>query len=176
MLEDYDGPILGDEQEGGGQEEDCALDNNATVNKYYPNNQQKYDLLLTLEGKKKNVMKKIKSQLKKHRGIKWFLSNNVKMVKTSPDGDVESTPHFRSTCHTTTNPNNLENVYDEAVEKIKTSFLEYQREGSGWQLEQVMLSFFVPPIHSTIHSNTYLFIHVLIYQLIHILYAIQFQS
>ena len=54
MLEEYDGPLLGDEaedQEGGGQTEECALDNNATISKYHPNKREKYDLL-TLQGKK----------------------------------------------------------------------------------------------------------------------------
>ncbi|KAK3754326.1 hypothetical protein QZH41_017837, partial [Actinostola sp. cb2023] len=62
------------------------------------------------------------------------------MIKYSPDGeDQVSTPHFRSVCNTTTNPNTLEEDYNNAVEKIKSSFLEFQREGSGWQLSQEWL-------------------------------------
>jgi len=124
----------------GGGEVECALDDNATTFKYTPNKKEKYDLLLTLQGKKKNVLKQLKKQLEKHRGIKWFLCTKVEMIKSSPDGeDQVSTPHFRSVCHTTTHPNDLEKAYDEAVEKIKSSFLEFQREGSGWQLSQVII-------------------------------------
>ncbi|XP_031559527.1 zinc finger protein 350-like isoform X1 [Actinia tenebrosa] len=92
MYEEYDGPILGDddendEQHGGGPvDQECALNNSATKFKYNPNKREKYDLLLTLGGKKKTIMKQLQKQLKKHRGIKWFLCVQVKMMKSSPDG------------------------------------------------------------------------------------------
>jgi len=154
MGEDYDGPLLGQSQvgsvnqDGGGQDDieelsdvevECALDELAVRFRYHPNKQQKYDLLLTLQGKKKNITKQLGKELKKKKGIKWFICTKVKMVKTSPDGQVESTPHFRSLTITTTNDSELQQEYDKAVEKIKTSFLEYQREGSGWQLEMVRI-------------------------------------
>lgn len=107
--------------------------------KYKPHKREKYDLLLTLGGKKKTIIKQLKTQLQKRRGIKWFMCVKVKMVKTSPDGkDQTSEPHFRSVCMTAVNETEIEKNYDQAVEKIKNSFLEYQREGSGWRLEQVL--------------------------------------
>ncbi|KAK3718101.1 hypothetical protein QZH41_017198 [Actinostola sp. cb2023] len=270
MSKEYSGPLLGDDvlqevllgddvrqevlqdddvrQEGGGEvEEDCALDGNVSLLKFQPNKREKFDLQLTLEGKKKNIIKQLKTQRQKHRGIKWFLCVKVRMIKTSPDGDVESTPHFRSMCFTTVNetglidndwedyelgcqcvesdcqcnqqafldlhelehslterstttgsdtkgsyvtrvPYHLDkgrnpppppppfgpmneyilqvnltedhnpfefegynfnttsntkhpiiiSIYNQAVEKVKTTFLEYQREGSGWQLDKVL--------------------------------------
>ncbi|XP_031559528.1 zinc finger protein 766-like isoform X2 [Actinia tenebrosa] len=76
-----------DEQHGGGPvDQECALNNSATKFKYNPNKREKYDLLLTLGGKKKTIMKQLQKQLKKHRGIKWFLCVQVKMMKSSPDG------------------------------------------------------------------------------------------
>jgi hypothetical protein len=60
------------------------------------------------------------------------------MVKLTPDNVEEAAfPHFRSRCFTTLGVDELDRQYDEAVEKIKESFLEYQREGSVWQLEEV---------------------------------------
>jgi len=150
-MEEYEGPLFGDDvrqevlldddvrQEGGGEvEEDCALDGNVSLLKFQPNKREKFDLQLTLEGKKKNIIKQLRKQLDKHRGIKWFLCVKVRMIKTSPDGDVESTPHFRSMCFTTVNETELVKDYNQAVEKVKTTFLEYQREGSGWQLHKVL--------------------------------------
>lgn len=85
------------------------------------------------------ILKRLEKQLQKHRGIKWYLSSQLRMVKASPDGeDQVSTPHFRSVCQTTTYPTQLTKQYLEATEKIKKSFLEYQREGSGWQLDEVI--------------------------------------
>ena len=87
-------------------------------------------------------MKKLKKALEKSRGIKWFLCSKSLMVKSTPEGeDQTSTPHFRSTCITTTDPHTIQQQYEEAATKIKSSFLEYQREGSGWQLEEVRQSF-----------------------------------
>ena len=126
------------EQEGGGQETECALNGNATVHKYHPKKNEKYDLLLTLEGKKKSIVNKLEKELKKHRGIKWFLCTKVKIVKSSPEGQEQTlSPHFRSMCNKTTNAHDIEKAFEESVEKIKSSFLEYQREGSGWQLDEV---------------------------------------
>ena len=138
MLEPW--PMLGDDQDGGQiDQEECALGDNANVSKYNPNKTEKYDILLALQGKKRTIIKNLEKQLTKRGGIKWYLSAKVRMVKTSPDGDDQSSePHFRSKCNTTINTNDIEEMFDEGVEKIKSSFLEYQREGSGWQLETVL--------------------------------------
>ncbi|KAK3754329.1 hypothetical protein QZH41_017840 [Actinostola sp. cb2023] len=119
MHKEYSGPLLGDDvrqevllgddvrqevlqdddvrQEGDGEvEEDCALYGNVSLLKFQPNKREKFDLQLTLEGKKKNIIKQLKTQRQRHRGIKWFLCVKVRMIKTSPDGDVDSTPHFRT--------------------------------------------------------------------------------
>ena len=64
------------------------------------------------------------------------------MVRSSHEGGEQlATPHFRSKCNTLVNYSELEKTYDESVEKIKQSFLEYQREGSGFRLEEVSCCF-----------------------------------
>ena len=74
------------------------------------------------------------------KGLKWFITVQVKMIKFHPNAEDEiSTPYFRSTCLRLVNSNELPQQYDEAVAKIKQSFQEYQREGSGWQLDEVRL-------------------------------------
>ena len=107
----------------------CALDKNATTFKYSPNKKQKYDLLLTGQGKKKTVLKQLKNQLQKHRGVKWFICSKVKMVKSSPEGeDQVSTPH-----------------------------LEFQREGSGWQLSQVIIIIIIINFDTKLIVNDFFF-------------------
>ena len=60
------------------------------------------------------------------------------MVKYRPDGEDEfSTPHFRGNCQRLLNLNELSVQYQEYMEKVKDSFQQYQREGSGWQLQEV---------------------------------------
>ena len=110
-------------QEGGGDEtKECAIKEKATIFKYRPNQKEKNDLLLTLEGKKKMVVQRLEKELDKHRGVKWFLCYKVQLVRSNPDGeDQVSTPHFRSVCQTTTHPSEVTKQYDNAVEKIKKS-------------------------------------------------------
>lgn len=126
-------------QEGGGETKECAIKEKATIFNYKPNQKQKNDLLLTLKGKKDLVIKRLQNQIQRHRGIKWYLCSKVQLLKSNPDGtEQKSTPHFRSLCMTTTNPSELRDQYEDAVEKVKSSFLEYQKEGSGWQLDEVI--------------------------------------
>jgi len=64
------------------------------------------------------------------------------MVKYRPDGEDEfSMPRFRSNCQRLINLNELFVQYQECMEKVKESFHTYQREGSGWQLQEVSTTF-----------------------------------
>ncbi|KAK3738643.1 hypothetical protein QZH41_001793, partial [Actinostola sp. cb2023] len=60
------------------------------------------------------------------------LDGNVSLLKFQPN------KREKSMCFTTVNETELVKDYNEAVEKVKTTFLEYQREGSGWQLDKVL--------------------------------------
>lgn len=100
-----------------------------------PRLNEKYDLSIFLHGKKLQVLKHLEADLKVKKGITWFISVQVKMIKYRPDGkDDTATPHFRSSCQRLMNLNALDEQYHESVEKIKDSFQAYQRKGSGWQL------------------------------------------
>ena len=60
------------------------------------------------------------------------------MVKYRPDGEYEfSMPLFRGNCQRLVNLNELSVQYQECVKKVKESFQPYQREGSGWPLQEV---------------------------------------
>ena len=133
---------------------ESTIKEKATIFKYSPNQKQKNDLLLTLNGKKKMVVERLRKQFQQHKGIKWHLCSKVQLIKSNPDGeDQVSTPHFRSLSMTTTNPSEIAKQYDEAIEKIKSSFLEYQKEGSGWQLDEVSFEIFAILIN--LHSQNF---------------------
>ena len=103
-----------------------------------PRVNEKYDLFLFLHGNEANVFKTLEKEFKEKRGLKWFITVQVQMVKYRPDGEDEfSTPHFRSNCQRLINLNELFVQYQECMEKVKESFHTYQREGSGWQLQEV---------------------------------------
>jgi len=121
-------------------QEESALHRNATIYKYNPNKQEKHDVILTTQGKRKKSINQIKKQQRIHRGIKWFICVKVRMVKTTPEGQQEIDAHFRSMNFTTTNPNSVDEDYNRAIDKIKSSILEYQRLGSGWLIDEVSFS------------------------------------
>jgi 23S rRNA A1618 N6-methylase RlmF len=144
IADDGDGPSKKkqrkeNDQIGEGRvEETSALEGNLKTIKMKPNQSEKQDLMFCLERKKTSVLKILEKQLKEKKGVKWFVSVQVKMVKLTPDNEEKvAFPHFRSRCFTSLGVDELDRQYDEAVGKIKESFLEYQREGTGWQLEEV---------------------------------------
>ena len=80
----------------------------------------------------------MEKEYEEKKGLKWFTTVQVRMVKDRPDGEDEfSTPLFRSACQRLINLNELSVQYQECVDKVRGSFQEYEREGSGWQLQEV---------------------------------------
>ena len=138
--------ITSENQTGGGStasensDEDCqsALDGNLKSIQMKPRENEKYDLSIFLQGKRTNVLRNVERELKEKKGVKWFISVQVEMVKYNTElEDVISQPHFRSQCQRLLHVQDLPEQYLNCVEKVKESFEMYQREGSGWQLKQV---------------------------------------
>ena len=103
-------------------------------------NAEKYDLLVFLQGKQANVLQNLERELKERRGLKWFITVQARMVKyRAEESDQFTTPHFRSQCERLLNIDELSQQYQESIEKVKESFQSYQREGSGWQLQEVRI-------------------------------------
>ncbi|XP_028410570.1 uncharacterized protein LOC114533268 [Dendronephthya gigantea] len=92
-----------------------------------------------LRGKTKPILKHLSKELGKKRGIKWFVNVKVRFVKHKPDGeDLITEPHFRSLCMKTVNQHELSNQLDEAKQKIVQSLVLFQKEGSGWILDEIL--------------------------------------
>ena len=94
---------------------------------------------MLLHGKKKSLVNRLSQELKTKRGLKWFVSVQVKLMKPKADGSDEiSEPHFRSLCTTTFNHHEIEEQLGEASQKILSAFSTYQKEGSGWTLSEIL--------------------------------------
>lgn len=61
------------------------------------------------------------------------------MVKSTVEGEIQSSPHFRSLTVIATHSSTIDEDYKKAVDKIRTSFMEFMRDGSGWLLDEVCL-------------------------------------
>ena len=118
------------------REEACdevsALDNNLKVLKLYPRVSEKGICRLFLFRKIPSVLRNLERELRERQGIKYYLCCKVRLVKQQRDGEeVSSDAHFRSLSTPVTNIHELRQQVQEAIEKIKKSFLEYMKEGSG---------------------------------------------
>jgi len=115
-----------------------ALQNGLKTFTYKPRKTEQLDLKYCLQQKIKVLLNRLRQELEKRKGIKWYLSVKVKFTKPKSDGeDIISEPHFRSLCIPSVNSDELETQLKEANEKIHETMMAFQREGSGWLLDQV---------------------------------------
>ncbi len=104
-----------------------------------PRKDQKQDMSHFLRGKTKPILNHLSKELAEKRGIKWFISVKVRFVKPKPDGeDLVTEPHFRSLCMKTVDQHELHNQLEEAKQKITQSLVLFQKEGSGWVLDEIL--------------------------------------
>ena len=123
----------------GACDEVSALDDHLKVLKMHPRMRETHDLSLFLEGKTSSILKNLKRELNDRRGFKLYACMKVRMVNHKPECvDDFTESHFHSLTIRTTNVHELEEQVYTAKEKIKSSFIEYMREGSGLQLDEVL--------------------------------------
>ena len=104
-----------------------------------PRKDQKQDMSHFLRGKTKPILNHHSKELVEKRGIKWFINVKVRFTKPKPDGeDLATEPHFRSLCMKTVHQHELDNQIDEARQKITQSIVLFQKEGSGWVLDEIL--------------------------------------
>ena len=101
--------------------------------KFKPRIQEKHDLSKLLYAKKASLVNRLSQDLKTKRGLKWFMSVQVKLFKPKADGSDEiSEPHFRSLCKTTVNVHEIEEQLNEVNQTFLSAFTSYQKGGRGW--------------------------------------------
>ncbi|CAB4034552.1 Hypothetical predicted protein, partial [Paramuricea clavata] len=92
-----------------------------------------------LRGKSKSILIHPSKELEMNKGLKWLIGVKARFVKPKEDGeDLFSEPHFRSLCTTTVNAHNMEKQLQAACSKIMDSLAIYQKEGSGWILNEIL--------------------------------------
>ncbi|XP_028419265.1 PR domain zinc finger protein 10-like [Dendronephthya gigantea] len=104
-----------------------------------PRKDQKQDISHFLRGKTDSILNHLSKELVKQRGIKWFISIKVRFIKPKRDGeDVATEPHFRSHCMRTVSQHEIESQLTEAKQKTIQSLVLFQKEGSGWILDEIL--------------------------------------
>ena len=104
-----------------------------------PRKDQKQDMSHFLHGKTKPILNHLSNELVKKMGIKWFTSVKVRFIKPNPDDeDATTQTHFCSLCMKMVNQHELHNQLEEAKQKITQSLALFQKEGSGWVLDEIL--------------------------------------
>ena len=104
-----------------------------------PRKDQRHDMSQFMRVKSKPILIHLSKELEMKKGLKWFISVKARFLKPKVDGeDLFSEPHFRSLCATTVDVHDMEKQLQEACSKIIDSLAIYQKEGSGWVLDEIL--------------------------------------
>ena len=116
-----------------------ALKGSLTIKELEPLPANKQDLLMFLKDTKHEIENYLVEKVLDKRGIKWSLTATIRFKKCSVGNEeIVSEPSFNSITVIATLCSQLNDQLDSAFNKIYKSFEEYQRDGSGWVMDQVI--------------------------------------
>ena len=105
-----------------------------------PTNRQQYDLLPSINPPR--VKKLLEEQLAVKNALRWYLSVKVRFVKVNTGAEVVTVePHFTGQCQQLLNAFEIDRELEESIDKIKSDFEAFIRNGSGWVLDKVLKVF-----------------------------------
>ena len=120
-------------------DETSALNGNLKVYKLNPRVNEQHNLSYFLSQKSNAIIRILERELKEKHGLKFYICVKVQMVKYRPNKENEiCQPHFRSNTTRTVHSHELREQLRQAKEKVRESFIEVQRNGSGWQLDMIL--------------------------------------
>lgn len=120
-----------------------------------PNNDEQYDLLTFFANVKQKVLN-ILALRAQNNLIKWNMSVQVELIKDGQDGDMISTPFFRSRTYILLNLETMtEEDLIESFQKMFESFEKYIRESSGWVLKKVLKIIIQTVNYSPVKGSSY---------------------
>ena len=92
-----------------------------------------------LRGKTKLILNRLAKELVEKRGIKWSICVKARFVKPKPGGeDVTTEAHFCSSCMRAVDQHELYNQLEEAKQTATQAIVLFQKEGSGWVLDEIL--------------------------------------
>ena len=85
-----------------------------------------------------DILVTLRNDLEKLKGLKWYLSVDVKFSKLNAKGEsVENEIPFRTTVFTSTNTSQFSEQLAQGFKEMHNSAENFQKEGSGWHLDEV---------------------------------------
>ena len=118
-----------------------ALGNALEVITFHPG-QEKVDPLQPFSNRKEDIAKYLEDAAKGRSGIKWHMSCAIKFVKYDKEGNgIDTVAFFTSRCVTKLRQEDKQTLnlsIDQAYYKMFVDCQEFQREGSGWAIDEVL--------------------------------------
>ena len=119
-----------------------ALGNALKVITFHPEGQEKIDPLQLFSNRKEDIAKYLEDATKGRSGIKWHMSCAIKFVKDDKEGnEIDTAAFFTNKCVTKLPQEDEETLnlsIDQAYYKMFVDCQEFQREGSGWAVDEVL--------------------------------------
>ena len=119
-----------------------ASGNALKVITFHPEGQEKVDPLQLFSNRKEDITKYLKDATKGKSGMKWHMSCAIKFVKYDKEGnEIDTVAFFTSKCVTKLPQEDEETLnlsIDQAYYKMIVDCQEFQREGSGWAIDEVL--------------------------------------
>ena len=121
-----------------------AFGNALKVITFQPQGQEKVDPLQLFTNRKEDIAKYLEDAAKGRSGIKWHMSCAIKFVEYDKEGnEIDTVTFFTSRCVTKLPQEDEETLnlsIDQAYYKMFVDCQEFQREGSGWAIHEVLYS------------------------------------
>ena len=119
-----------------------ALGNALEVITFQPQGQEKVDPLQLFSNRKEDITKYLEEATQGRSVIKWHMSCAIKFVKYDKEGnEIDTVTFFTSRCVTKLpqeGEETLNSTIHQAYHKMFVDCQEFQREGSGWAVDEVL--------------------------------------
>ena len=137
-----------------------ALNGNVEVIEIQPETaDDRYDLIAFLRDNREKI-KSLITQKRQEYNLKFYLAVQVRMVKYAVDGTFEEqSPYFRSNVKsviTSTTDDELDHDLNESYQKIFAAMEEFLKNGSGYQMEEVLQLEVTITKYSPLTGGTYM--------------------
>ena len=96
------------------------------------------DILIVMQKEKEKIRNACWYQLKKHKGLQFYITIQTTMFKTDKDGQILTRkPFFCGKNRRMLDIHEFDDLYDQSKDKIWLSFDKWVKEGSGWRIKSV---------------------------------------
>lgn len=116
-----------------------AFDGRAIVKSVFPNDaNSKVDLIAFSNEIRVKAFEILNANLTAQKNLKWYLVFKIKFQKESIDEIIFKEAYFRSFCNVLLQTEEIDDQILQNVNKILANISEWQSEGSGWTLNEIL--------------------------------------